>query len=148
MEQHRFGQFALAISRIHHCIQRLKTIEMQEYNLKAVHVMCLYVLMDNPQGLSPGALAEQTGEDKAAISRALKDLRKRGLVSSEQGECSHGYRVPLVLTSEGAHLAAEVRLKVHKIFDTVAPETTPEERSVFYRVLFQLSDNLMANQQR
>ena len=146
MEQHRFGAFALAISRIHYCIQHLKTTEMQQYNLKAVHVMCLYLLKEHPEGLTPTEIVEHTREDKAAISRALKDLRARGLVRDRDEGSAHAYRVPAFLTNQGAILADEVRRKVHDIFAQVAPEITPEERATFYRVLFAISDNLMANQ--
>lgn len=142
MTQHRFGQFALAVSRIHHSIQKIKTAEMQRYDLKAVHVMCLYLLEERPEGLAPTVIVDQTGEDKAAISRALKELRQRNLVELAQEDGVRAYRVPVRLTAEGMILAKEVHATVHQYFDRMAPETTPEERAVFYRVLFQLSDNL------
>lgn len=145
MVQHRFGQFALAVSRIHHCIQKIKTIEMQRYDLKAVHVMCVYLLEENPDGLAPTVIVEQTGEDKAAISRALKDLRQRGLVELAQEGDSRAYRTPVRLTQEGVELAKEVHATIRQYFTRMAPETTAEERAVFYRVLFQLSDNLTSD---
>ena len=141
MERKRFGRFACAISRIHHSIQQLKTAEMQQYGLKAVHVMCLYLLSIEPEGLSSAALVEQTGEDKAAISRAVKELRERDLVKPA-ADNSRSYGVPWVLTPQGVGLAAEVNDTIRDLFSKYAPETTEEERAVFYRVLLQISDNL------
>lgn len=141
MERRRFGQFACAIARIHHGVQQLKTVEMQRYGLKAVHVMCLYLLSGSPDGLSSAALVEQSGEDKAAISRAVKELRERELVEPATDN-SRSYGVPWVLTARGADLAAEVNETIRNLFSKYAPETSEEERAVFYKVLLQISDNL------
>ena len=148
VEQHRFGQFALAISRIHQCIQRLKTAEIQEYGLKAVHVMCLYLLYRSPQGLSSVELVEQTGEDKAAISRALKQLREKSFVEPVPEKLARSYKNPAILTPAGVQVASEITETIHRIFAENAPAATEEELAVFYRVLMQVSDNLMTYSQR
>ena len=103
--------------------------------------MCLYLLSIEPEGLSSAALVEQTGEDKAAISRAVKELRERDLVKPA-ADNSRSYGVPWVLTPQGVGLAAEVNDTIRDLFSKYAPETTEEERAVFYRVLLQISDNL------
>ena len=41
----RFENFTLLIDKLGKIIQKIKNIEMKEYGLKAVHVMCIYQLI-------------------------------------------------------------------------------------------------------
>lgn len=90
-----FEQFTLLVLKINKLIQRIKTFEIRGYGLKAVHVLCVYFLNENPQGLTAAEIVKLTVEDKAAISRALAELKSKGFADCG-GEwaqrCRYAYR--------------------------------------------------------
>ena len=47
-----FEHFTITILKLNKLVQKIKIYEMQEYGLKAIHVMCGYYLMENPDGLT------------------------------------------------------------------------------------------------
>ena len=74
--QDLFERFTTAILKLNKLVQRIKVHEMKKFGLKSVHVMCLYYLNSRPRGITAGELARMTLEDKAAISRALAEMRQ------------------------------------------------------------------------
>ena len=75
----RFEMFTVLMAKIRRNIQRIKTEEMAEYDLKIPHVSCLYYLYVH-ESLTATELCEICYEDKAAISRSLDQLEIRGYV--------------------------------------------------------------------
>ena len=88
-------------------IQKIKEIEMQQFGLHAMHTMCLYYLNKNRQGLTSGQLTQLCREDKAAISRCLKQLTSLGYVYADKTDEKRTYRSLLYLTDEGKSLQKE-----------------------------------------
>jgi hypothetical protein len=72
----RFQSFVTGITVCYKYIQRIKTLEMTEFGLKGAHVMCLFFLHQNPEGLMAAQLCQLCAEDKAAISRTLAVLQQ------------------------------------------------------------------------
>ena len=79
----RFETFTGSILELSRYVQKIKEIEMKPFGLRANHVMCLYHLGKNPQGLTVTQVAESCKEDKAAVSRCLSQLVERGLVQGD-----------------------------------------------------------------
>ncbi len=79
----RFEAFTGSILELNRYLQKLKEIEMRPYGLRAGHVMCLYYLGKNPQGLTATELTEVCREDKAAVSRSLSQLIQKDLVCGD-----------------------------------------------------------------
>ena len=74
---HRFGEFWKDI--------------LEEYGLNQTEFLILGVVVDNP-GLSQKEIVKVVGADKSIISRNLKRLEKKGLVSrSPNTSYSHGH---------------------------------------------------------
>ena len=140
----RFETFVTAITQINRCIQKLKSQEMADFGLKGTHVMCLFQLRQHPEGLTSAQLAQSCEEDKAAISRALSELRQRELVTTPPSEGRH-YRTALTLTEQGRAITRQMDEKIMHIVAAAAQGYTKEERVVFYRVLLQISENLQAS---
>ena len=46
-----FENFTTNVLRMNKYVNKIKTYEMKEYGLKAIHVMCIYYLSENPNGL-------------------------------------------------------------------------------------------------
>ena len=135
----RFDNFVTGITSINRSLQRIKKIKMAGFNLKGIHVMCLFKLYHNPEGMTLTGLASQCCEDKAAISRTVSDLTKKGLVMADSAA---KYRAPLILTPEGRKIAISIDEMIYNAVPAGGDGLTDEERAVFYKALSHISDNL------
>lgn len=135
----RFELFYTTINQIHRNLQRIKVKEMEEFGLKGIHVMCLFELNHNPEGLTLTQLSTLCGEDKAAISRAITELTKKELVTSES---ERKYRCPITLTPIGKDTANQIDAKAEKAVIAGSGCLTVDERNAFYKTLTYISDNL------
>ena len=134
----RFRSFVTGITVCYKYIQRIKSMEMTELGLKGTHVMCLFFLYQNLEGLTAAKLCQLCAEDKAAISRTLAFLQQEGyLVSS-----GHRYRANLTLTEKGAETARRVENLIDKWVCFGGDGLLEEDRATFYRVLEHISGNL------
>lgn len=135
----RFELFCTTINQIHRNLQRIKLKEMEEFGLKGIHVMCLFELNHNPGGLTLTQLSSLCGEDKAAISRAVSELTKRKLVTSN---AEKKYRSLITLTQEGQCMADKIDKKAEAAVIAGSGNLTPDQRNALYEMLTYISDNL------
>jgi len=133
----RFEDFVTGITVCHKYIQRIKSAEMTEFGLKGTHVMCLYFL-NRSGSLTAAQLCQLCGEDKAAISRTLAALQKEGYIASEPKK----YRALLHLTESGRCVAQQVDGLIAQWVSFGGDGLTEEERTIFYRVLGHIAENL------
>ena len=133
-----FEHFTITILRLNKLVQRIKNFEMQEYGLKTIHVMCVYFLDSNPEGLTASELTKLTLEDKAAISRALKVLKEKNYVRYD----SNRYNADIRLTDEGKGLASLITKKADAAVSAGSYDFTDEQRNLFYRELATIANNL------
>ena len=133
-----FENFTITILKLNKLVHKIKNFEMQEYDLKTIHVMCVYYLNCNPQGLTASELTKLTLEDKAAISRALKLLQEKGYANYDLNK----YNAEIHLTDEGKKLALEICEKADKAVGAGSYKFTDEERNSFYTQLKTIADNL------
>lgn len=142
----RFGTFATTIASIYRSIQKIKSLEMKALDLKGTHVMCLYFLGKEPEGLTASQLCRLCGEDKAAISRTVADLTRKSYVrnmdSVPSSPSKRAYRTRIVLTDKGVSSIAYINERVNHVLDMVGPDLDENQRNDFYRTLTQISDHL------
>lgn len=136
---HRFEAFVSGITICYKYIQRIKSIEMEELGLKGTHSMCLFYLHLNPEGLTATQLSTLCGEDKAAISRTISDLRQQGFVCQESEK---NYRAPLLLTQKGQTVAAKVDQLIESWVTAGGDGLSEQQRTDFYQSLALISSNL------
>ena len=74
----RFEQFSAAIFCIHRDVQKIERDEMEAYGLKGAFAQYLLAIRRYPQGLTAARLSEVCGKDKAAVSRALAEMERKG----------------------------------------------------------------------
>ena len=134
----RFEAFVSGITVCHKYIQRIKSMEMTELGLKGTHVMCLFYLHHNPQGLTAAQLCQLCAEDKAAISRTLVTLQEKGCILTGEKK----YRAPIHLTEEGTRIAMQLDELIQQWVSFGGDGLTDEERLVFYKALSHISENL------
>ncbi len=139
---HRFSTFVGAIAAINRCINVIKCREMQPLGLKGSHVMCLFYLQHYSRGLTAAQLSRLAHEDKAAVSRALADLEKQGLITCAAPADQKRYRAPLCLTEAGEEICRKIDDMILSAVEVGGRGYSDEEREIFYRVLLQIADNL------
>ena len=137
----RFEQFTSAISRIYKSVQKIKSLEMTAYGLRANHVMLLYHLKMHPDGLTPSQLCELCGVDKAAVSRAVTELAEKGYLRIEEIK-GQRYRLPATLTPSGIEAAEHIEEAVMRAVRIGGRGLTEQERADFYHALLLIADNL------
>ncbi len=133
-----FENFVISVLKLYRCVQKIKNYEMREYGLKSVHVMCIYYLNESKKGLTSGELMRLTLEDKAAVSRAISQLREKGFVEYD----SVKYNSPVMLTAKGVEIAESVLKKANRAVKAGSADFTEQERVQFYKSLNEISENL------
>ena len=138
----RFETFTGSILELNRYLQKLKDIEMKPFGLRANHVMCLYHLGKNPQGLTVTQMAEACKEDKAAVSRCMAQLVERGLVQGTFPENKRSYRTRLTLTASGQELVAKIYQKVDAAMIGGSSGLTEAQRENLYAAMEIIINNL------
>lgn len=136
--ENRFKNFTISILKIHKLIQKIKLLEMDEYGLKAIHVMCLYLLDEHAGGLTAGDLIRYTLEDKAAISRGIKLLKERGYVEHD-GTKNNSL---IKLTPSGKEIADLVLERAESAVDFGGRNIDDETRETLYATLSEIANSL------
>lgn len=113
---------------------------MQEYNLRAPHISCLYYLYCN-RSLTATELCERCEEDKATISRTLDYLEENGYIICES-KAQKRYKSPLSLTEKGEEVGEKIYQRVNGVLEQVGKGLSEEERVSFYRCLTIISNDL------
>lgn len=138
--QERFETFTVLINRISRNIRKIKNQEMAEYNLRSVHVSCLYYIY-SLKGATATDLCERCEEDKATISRALNYLETNGYITCK-AECAKRYKSELLLTDKGFEVGKKIADKIRGVLEIISHGLTEEERLAFYKSLSIISDGL------
>jgi len=137
----RFEHFSTSISCISRYIQRIERMEMEQYGLKGPHAQCLLAMSRYPEGITAAQLTTISDKDKAAISRAVSELIKGGLVERRNNK-ENAYRAPLYLTEKGQAAAAEVDRLARLAVEQAGKGLTEEHRQLFYSALDLIATNL------
>ncbi len=139
----KYERFSNSVACLSRDIQRLERMEMTKLGLKGSHAQCLLSLSRYPEGLTATRLCQLCEKDKAAISRTVAELEAAGLVCHGNRMGSR-YRAPLLLTEQGREAAAAVSRSAQLAVEKAGEGLTEADRSVFYRVLDQIAENLQA----
>lgn len=136
----RFETFTTLIANINRSIRKIKTEEMSKFNLKSVHVSCLYYLYKQ-RSLTVKELCDMCDEDKANISRSVEHLEACGYIAMRPKDAKK-YKAPLDLTADGDRVGEIIACKVDRILDESSVGLSEEERAVLYRSLGIICNNL------
>lgn len=134
----RFEQFVSYISAIHRDIQRIEREEMEKLGLKGAYAQYLVAMQRYPEGITAADLCEVCDKDKAAVSRAVTEMEKRGLLS-RLTDRENQYRAMLRLTEAGRSAAEYVCRKAVSAVQIAAEEIDDETRKALYRALRSVS---------
>lgn len=138
--QERFQRFTSLISSIGRSIYRMKTEAMAKYDLKSSHLSCIYYLKAGV-ARTAAQLARLSEEDKANISRTLKELEARGFITRELGASGRPKRT-ITLTSEGGEVGEFLVRHIENIIEIVSGDIPSCEREVMYQALSSIDERL------
>lgn len=136
--QERFQLFTVLITKLSRSIKRIKTAEMEEFNLKSPHVSCMYYIYKYG-GLTLKQLCDICEEDKASISRSIDYLEQVGLVVPHE---ERKYKNPIELTEKGKQVGKAISHKIDNILDIAGEGISEEERKIMYKSLARISEKL------
>jgi len=139
--QDRYENFTINIARISRAIRKIKSEEMQSFNLKTPHVSCLYYLYKAKETITAKELCDMCDEDKAAISRSLEFLEENGYIKTSS-KTNKKYKSPLILTEKGKDMAEYINNTINNILGIASDGLTEQDRVIFYKSLILISDNL------
>lgn len=138
----RFETFATTIAALNRSIQRIKAREMEAVGLKSGYVMCMYELGKAEEGLTAAELGRVSGEDKAAISRAMAELGEKGYIRLDTAGGRRAYRTKIFLTERGRETVAYINRRVDEALAAGSAGLTDRQRTDLYTTLGQVAENL------
>ncbi len=137
----RYQLFTTLIMQCSRAVKKIKSIEMEEFGLKGLHVSCLYYAHINEKPLTATELCIICDEDKANISRAIEKLEKLGFIECNS-RTQKKYNCPIVLTQSGLKIAQKVAEKIDGVVSMASKGLTEEDRKIFYTSLSLIKTNL------
>lgn len=134
MDTERFTPFVLYIERISKNIKRIADEKMEPYGLRSSHIICIMQLGKSEGGLSPVALSEACGVDKAFISRMTSELMEKQYIKRSDDAVGK-YKAKLVLTEEGQKINEIIKGIVQDCLEHVDARLSMKKLEMFYEVL-------------
>lgn len=141
MKEERFGDFLILITGIHRDLQKLKANHRSILGLNSTQMFWLYLLKENPDGLSASELAEKGKSSRALVSREIQELTDRGLLCNEKQTEHRRYGWKFTLTEEGYQLADKIQSIGLEAQQAVSRDIPIEDLQIFYRTLGKMLDN-------
>ena len=134
MEQVRFEKFTLLIDGIHKSIHNLKITIAPHHGVKGVHVLWVWELLKNPDGLTAAELAMRSMVNRSLVSREIEALTEGGYVVLAL-DGGNKYNGKLRLTDKGRKLAESIGGEVMRIQNAVDEGIDKEELDAFCAAL-------------
>lgn len=138
----RFEEFVSLISNIHKDIQKIKQDRMKQFGLSGNHVMCLFYLSQNEDGLTASQLCQAMSVNKAAVSRSMADLLEKGYITYLEQEANKKYRAVARLTEKGLAVTKQLDGIICEVVNEIGRDLEEEERNIMYRSLEIVCKNL------
>ena len=139
--EERYKIFTGLVMNLYRSVQKIKNEEMALFGLKGNQVQCIFSLYQARRGVNLTKLCELCHEDKAAVSRTVKELTERGLVSIEE-KSTQKYKNPIKLTPKGHAFATFVSDRISSISRLSGLGVSQQERVAMYHALSQIAENL------
>lgn len=136
--EERFGKFVFSILALNKYVNKIKTVEMEEFGLKSVHCVICYALAKNPDGMTSADLVRMVIEDKGQISRALKELYSKDLIEYSGKK----YNALVKLTENGWEVTKKISVKIDNAVMAGSRGITDSEREILYKCLTIVCENL------
>ncbi len=137
----RYERFSYCLTEISHHWHKLTADEMERHGLKKSHGTYILALANAPEGLTAPQLCQACGKDKSDVSRMMRLLEEKGVVSKICASQS-GYGGAFVLTPAGTQIAGIIRSQASRAVEIAGRDLTPEQRDTFYAALESITANI------
>lgn len=137
----RFERFSFTIAAMHRYLIKIASDEMVKYGLKGSYAFYLAALHRYSDGITAAQLCEKCDKDKAAVSRAVAEMERRGLILRETNG-DNLYRALLKLTDEGKKAADFICERAALAVETAGDGLSDNDRKIFYEALDLIAGNL------
>ncbi len=137
----RFEKFTGAIYGIYRSIQKIESDVMERYGLKGSLAQYLVVMSRFKEGITSARLCEICEKDKAAVSRAVSEMEREGLIA-RRSEGTNLYRAMLTLTEKGENAAQQVCEMAAVAVESAGKGLDEESRKELYQSLDLIAANL------
>ena len=126
-----FEMFTVLMSKLSYQIKKIKSEEMEKFNLKGTHLSCLYYLFKNKE-LTAAELCDICNEDKASISRSVEYLEKEKYLICES-KTEKRYKSLIHLTQKGEEITKSICQKIDGIVEMASAGLSDTDREIMYR---------------
>ena len=138
----RFESFVGTIYALNKEVQRIKTLKMKRFGLRATDTMTMYYLGQHPEGLPESDLARLVRVDRAAITRTVAKLKEKGFVRLVDAAGNTRYRVPVLLTEQGWDASREMDQIIFDVVEQVSADISEDQREAMYVTLTEIANRL------
>lgn len=141
----RFETFCITIAHLNKSLQKLRSLTMGQYGLKGTHTMCVYYCGKNStKGVTLKELASLCEEDKAGISRAVKELKALGFIQKTEtnSKVKSEYRTKYILTEAGLAVYEDLKDKIIEAVTAGSVGLNESQRYIFYNAIERIAVNL------
>ena len=133
----------LSLENITKCVDKIKSIKMSEFGIRAAHFNCMMHIDLSTEGLTPTELSKDCGVDKAFVSRTTADLVKGGFIEMNQKfNDGRKYRNKYILTEKGKMVIKETKALIEKYFSEISDKISEYEMKCFVRVMLAINENI------
>lgn len=115
-------------------LQTLKASLSKVEDFKIMHIVCLYCIAKSDDNIYSATLSDVAHLDKAAISRALKDLEEDHFIKKKFDKDTK-YKAKLSLTKKGKEEADKIHEALKNASNGVLSSFSEEERITFVTLL-------------
>jgi len=117
--------------------------DIERYGLSKMHLG--YLMMLSRGKVTMKALSEDLNMDKANTTRAIADLREKGLVTDDR-EKENNRKYNVFLTPEGEGLVVSLKEKVDRAFEDYMEGISPDEMAAFFSTLSKIKNNIVSEE--
>ena len=131
-----FVHLSTALTILQKNLERAKYDRVHQLNLKNSEVLVMYLFYDNPEGLSAEQLSRECQLDRSLISRSLRSLSLKKLITCPRiSESKRRYGSKLVLTEEGKRLGSLLKQYAREVEDFLNVGIPRAELLTMYKTL-------------
>lgn len=131
-----FVHLSTALTILQKNLERVKYDRVHHLNLKNSEVLVMYLFYDNPEGLSAEQLSRECQLDRSLISRSLRSLSLKKLITCPRpSESKRRYGSKLTLTEEGRRIGALLKQYAKEVEAFLNVGIPREELLIMYKTL-------------
>ena len=134
-----FIRLSNVITAVQKNLERIKTDRARPLNLKNGEALMMFVLYENPEGMSAEELSRICNLDRSLISRSVQSLSEKGLIVwQEKPDGKRRYGTKLTLSEQGMKAGAMVHHHANEVQAFLDEGIPKKDLEIMYNTLNKL----------